>query len=119
MVVLFFAGWLGLTLAVMYSLGPLLNVMWQIPVALSAVIIGAVIGGVSGLLIRDHWLRRRLAARILELACAGCGYSLLGLATTDGIIVCPECGNPCELAARGIEVDTALAPQTPESMGTP
>jgi len=61
-------------------------------------------------MLRDVWLRRRLSARILELECAGCGYSLLGLGAANGVIICPECGDRCELASRGIEVDTTLVP---------
>lgn len=121
-VVLFVVGGFGLmraVVAVLQSFNRPSDPNAGITLVLLAVIVGTFVGGMSGLLIRDRWLRRRLAARILELVCAGCGYSLLGLAATDGKIICPECGNPCELSSRGIAVDAALVSQPSELRGTP
>lgn len=121
-VVLFNVGWYGLAYSVfilMLALGIKPGGDSGFGVAILAVVIGALAGALTGLLIRDRWLRRRLSARILELACAGCGYSLLGLAAQQGIIICPECGNRCELASRGIEVDTTLITPEATPTGTP
>lgn len=109
----FCIGWFGLTYVVMLivvSFGPR-NSTLQVPLAFASVIVGALMGGIAGLMLRDRWLRARLSARLLQLACPGCGYSLLGLPAVEGVITCPECGNPCDLAARQIAIDTTLVPQ--------
>ena len=115
-VILFLVGGFGMLrafVAVVQAFKISVSSNFGIELLLLPAIIGAFAGALTGLMIRDRWLRRRLSARILELACAGCGYSLLGLAAHQGIIICPECGSRCELASRGIEVDTTLV--SPES----
>lgn len=110
MILVFFCGWIVLMLIAMpivVSFGPR-YMTWQVPVAILSIVVGAFAGGVCALFIRDFWLRRALRHRILELACPSCTYSLLGLAATDGIITCPECGTPYELAKENVQPDTTL-----------
>ena len=61
------------------------------------------------LLPRDWWLRRAITSRILTTNCLGCGYSLLGLDVREGAVQCPECGERCRLAERGLTPADMLA----------
>ncbi|MDP1661576.1 MAG: hypothetical protein Q8L55_06630, partial [Phycisphaerales bacterium] len=82
-------------------------------VLLLAMVTPVLIGLLSALLVRDWLLRRRLRAVINERArCIVCGYSMLGLAVPESLVViCPECGAPTD-------VDPALAELQVTSSGT-
>ena len=47
---------------------------------------------VYGLMI-SNLVSRALASEIDQTLCAGCQYSLAGLASMDGFVMCPECGS--------------------------
>lgn len=66
-------------------------------------------GGVAGLYIRDRCLIRVISRQLITARCAGCGYSLLGLQVTDGMVMCPECGAACILADRGLTLDDIMS----------
>jgi hypothetical protein len=61
------------------------------------------------LIARDRWLIRTITRRIHHASCAGCGYSMLGLTPTDGIVMCPECNQPFDLRAAGMTPEDLLA----------
>lgn len=63
------------------------------------VIIASIVGPVSGILIRD-WLLRKRVRHILRArgTCVGCGYGLAGLPVSPrNQIICPECELLCEV----------------------
>lgn len=63
------------------------------------VVIASVVGPVSGILIRD-WLLRKRVRHILRArgTCVGCGYGLVGLPVSQNHqITCPECELLCEV----------------------
>ena len=60
------------------------------------------------LFIRDFWLRWVVRKQIGTTLCP-CGYSLLGLESHSGVVVCPECGSPTILEHRGLTPEQILA----------
>jgi hypothetical protein len=66
-------------------------------------------GVIPALMIRDVWLRSAIRRRLGSTACAGCGYSMLGIRVADGSIQCPECGTVYVLADLGMSPADFLA----------
>ena len=71
---------------------------------MGAAVIGA-LGLVAGLVVRDVVLRRCVRSQLKSTRCSVCGYQLLGLPVTGGVVTCSECGHRLELAAVGLTVD--------------
>ncbi len=71
-----------------------------------------------GLLIRDRWLRHIIGKQLRGAACNGCRYSLLGLPIVNGVITCPECGRPFDLAEADLRPEDLLAQPAVASEGT-
>ena len=102
--------WVGVTIAGGWAMWYISSypggnsVMW--PLLLFAVL-PVLIGAGVPILLRDFWLRRRLAAKLGTVACTGCGYSLLGLSCVHHSrmgfgVDCPECGTCVWLAECGL-----------------
>lgn len=58
--------------------------------------------GIACLSFRDRGLLKAIRARLAGAQCPGCGYSLLGLVVSSGMVQCPECGKVENLADRGL-----------------
>lgn len=85
---------------------------------------GALIVGVHvvaafmvGYVIRDVWLRRAIRGCIQAARCPACDYSLLGLPVVAGMVMCPECGQPFDLAASGLAPEDLIS-RTPKAPPT-
>lgn len=68
--------------------------------------------GIASLLTRDAILRRYLNHHVGKARCLTCSYSLLGQATSHGIVRCPECGIQTTLSALGLRSEADLLPPT-------
>lgn len=63
------------------------------------------------LIVRDRWLIKTITRKVHQAACAGCGYSLLGLESVHGVVTCPECNTPLHLRDAGLtEEDIMVRP---------
>jgi DNA-directed RNA polymerase subunit RPC12/RpoP len=76
-------------------------------------IAGPVVAILSGLMLRDSWLRRMIAKQLIDTRCTNCSYSLLGLEVLKGKIQCPECGHSRVLAESGLTASDFVAPPAP------
>jgi hypothetical protein len=65
---------------------------------------------VGMLMVRDRWLIRTITRRVHQTSCPSCGYSLLGLAVVQDVVVCPECAAPYFLAEHGVTAKDLMAP---------
>lgn len=91
-------------------LDPMTSVESWTGFGLCVLLVGAVTAGpVVGLIVRDAWLRSLINHHLRDTRCSSCKYSLLGLPVIDGVIVCPECGLGCSLAARGMTEEEFIA----------
>jgi ribosomal protein S27AE len=102
------AGWWGMWLLGQSVFNP--SPYWAL--LLIGVLPVVVAAGVP-ILLRDFWLRKRLAAQLTRCACSGCGYSLLGLTPTPDAngrdhVDCPECGARIDLAEHGLNPSDLL-----------
>jgi len=69
-------------------------------------------GLITGLVIRDCWLRGAIRSSLRSTRCGNCAYSLLGLPVRSGEVVCPECGATLVLALIGLtEADPHARPE--------
>ncbi|MBY0111648.1 MAG: hypothetical protein K2Y21_02415 [Phycisphaerales bacterium] len=72
---------------------------WMTGLSVVAALLALAAGPIGVLVVRDFWLRRRIWGVLrTQGRCPTCGYSLLGLAATDGVALCPECGRSIELS---------------------
>ena len=78
-----------------------------------AIFTTVLIPAIACFLIRDKWLIWAVRQQIYNTRCA-CGYSLLGLGATSGVVVCPECGSPTILEHRGLTPEHILARESPD-----
>lgn len=85
---------------------------WQVGFMWVTVALTAAAGAtVSGLSLRDWWLRTRLRRHLSNTTCGGCRYSLLGLDVVDGRVSCPECGQVLHLVDRGLTAADLMSPR--------
>lgn len=86
-------------------------------IPLLGVVLSLIIAVVFTSASRNAWLRGKILEHLSTVECVQCEYSLLGLPAHDGVIVCPECGLPFNLAARGLSAADVMAraeePQKP------
>lgn len=75
------------------------------------VTVGAIVlaGCISGLLVRDAWLRWAVRTVLRVAKCPACTYSLLGLPLSEGKVRCPECGRDIAIASLGLTPDDLIA----------
>ncbi|HYE62726.1 MAG TPA: hypothetical protein VD997_12090 [Phycisphaerales bacterium] len=65
------------------------------------------------LVVRDRWLIHTITRKVQKAACAGCGYSLLGLQPDHGVVVCPECSTPLHLRDAGLSEEDLMVGDRP------
>lgn len=77
------------------------------------------VGAVCSYMVRDAWVKKIVLERLKGAKCGRCTYTLLGLAVVNGGVVCPECGERLDLAARGLThadlMSTSEPPEVPRS----
>lgn len=83
---------------------------WPMTAGLALLTLGVTIPSMSGLWIRDVWLRNVVRKQLNRCTCPGCGYSLLGLIPSQGHAVCPECGTRHSLMELGLSTSDILVP---------
>jgi len=87
-----------------------LSVDWELEVIGAGLAVGCGLGVMSGLLVRDVFVRSTIQKWILSARCTSCTYTLIGLQAQQGRITCPECGLSNDLVARGLD-PTTLVPR--------
>jgi predicted RNA-binding Zn-ribbon protein involved in translation (DUF1610 family) len=88
------------------------SVAWELEVIGTGLAVGCGLGVMSGLLVRDVFVRSTMQKWILTARCTSCAYTLIGLHAERGRITCPECGLSNDLVARGLD-PTTLVPRVP------
>ncbi len=85
-------------------------------IAFAGILLSLIGGAMLGVITYERWLKRTILSRVRAHHCAACSYSLLGLPVIDGGIICPECGQRFDLAARGLSAADVLArPDQPDA----
>ena len=85
-------------------------------IAFVGILVSLIGGAMLGVITYERWLKRTILSRVRAHHCAACSYPLLGLPVIDGGIICPECGQRFDLAARGLSAADVLArPDQPDA----
>lgn len=104
-----YVAWTGLSLVLGEAdLRPLNDVRFGAYVSLTG-FAAIFFASLSGLVIRDLWIRWAIARRLGVARCSRCNYSLLGLSVIEDRVKCPECGTVVCLSDRGLKPVDILA----------